>query len=474
MYLFTILSLITFFAGLILWPIASLIHDVELLFFTFHLLWLSNLCYGFTKLRTRFIFTVFHMTFFLFVMGRMTINWLFDGSYSLDYSSTIVINVYQIIALSLVTIRIFTVFFEKFRVELSSNEKISLIGSKINKEYFKRAARLLFWISLPFAAVYILEKVLFVQAYGYSSYYVEYVSVLPSIFAKSYTFNEIAMFAFLCSEPSKKESKWPILAYLLLGILCLGYGQRNPIALGICIIFLVYYPLRELNASKKGEWITKRFKRLLIIGIPTLILFFSFWGFFRLSNNTESIGSMFISFFDAQGNSSKILAETIKHLHEFPENKNYTFGPLTDFFTNNFIFNGLFGKGMVYSGFTVDAALNGNNFGNAISYLYDSYHYLSGVGLGSCYMAELFVDYGYIGVVLINIVYAFFMVKIPKVYSKNIIFATMSLLFAYKIIYAPRDSALAFLSTVFSFTFITAVIILYVLYLIFKQKQIQK
>lgn len=469
MYLLTILSAILFCSSVIMWTITNFTNDIGMLFFVVQFLWLSNMCYGFAKLRTRFIFTVFHMTFFLFVLGRIIINWLFYGSYSLDYTLSIMCKVYQLIALSLITLRISSIIFEKFRVSIHSNKKVKLVDYKINKIYFRKAAKILFWASFPFAIVYILEKVFFVKTYGYASYYVEYISVLPNIFAKLFTINEIAIFAFLGSEPSKEEIKWPVLAYILVGILCLGYGQRNPIALRICTIFLIYYPLRELYTVKKGEWINKKFKLLLIISIPTLILFFSFWGYYRASSSTESIGNMFTNFFNSQGNSSRILAETISHISDFPQYKNYTFGSLIDFSTNNFIYNILFGKTMVYSGFTVEAALNGNNFGNAISYLYDSYHYLLGIGLGSCYIAELFVDYGYVGVIVINAIYAYFMVKIPIAYSKNIIFSVVSLLFAYKIIYAPRDSALAFISTVLSFTFILSVVILYLLYIILKK-----
>lgn len=64
-------------------------------------------------------------------------------------------------------------------------------------------------------------------------------------------------------------------------------------------------------------------------------------------------------------------------------------------------------------------ALHGNNLADYVSYNAMRYTYLKGGGWGSCYIAELYADFGYIGVFLGNILYGVLINGVLKGISKK-------------------------------------------------------
>ncbi|KRE47898.1 O-antigen polysaccharide polymerase Wzy family protein [Paenibacillus sp. Soil522] len=475
--MFILFSWISLATSIILWAVSAAFTDNLFLFFAFHIMWISNLLYALSSVRKRFIFGVFNLTFFIFVMGRMTMSYIFYGNFGLEYSSDVINNVFSIIMVALVSLRAFYAVFKNRYIVIEKQRTSAITNNiRINGELLRKACIYLYWITLAFSIVNVMEKVLFVQTTSYADYYTSFSTSLPSIFAKLDSMNEIFFFIYLATNPRKKEMLIASISFLALGALSLGYGQRNPIALRFCILLLTYIPLRELFRKKDEEkWITKKYKFGLTLALPAAIVFFSFWGSFRLATDQSfKIADAFINFFDSQGNSARILAETIVNWSIFPTNRVYTVGPLVDFLTNNFIYKLIFNSSSYYSGFTVEGALNGWNFGNAISYFYDPFRYLQGVGLGSTYLAETYKDFGYIGVVIISGVYVWIMCYATKNYGKNFFVSGVVLIFLYKIIYAPRDLALSFLGKIFSFTFILAIALIFIIYKFLHLSKIRK
>ncbi|MEZ0117652.1 UNVERIFIED_ORG: oligosaccharide repeat unit polymerase [Heyndrickxia coagulans] len=462
------LSLLSLMSSGLLWLIAAAYDLSTLAFYATHLIWVSNLLYAFVKIKNRFIFLTLNLTYFLFYIGRITFSYIFDHNFSLNYSDDIVMKVFNILFIGLFSIRIFAVYFEKVKIaKIRESNIFWRNNSNININLLNKIVLTLFWLSFPCSLAVIVERVIFVQSSGYANYYTSFTTSLPEIVIKLDGINVICFFLFLATNPSKKKFKLPALAYILLGILSLGYGQRNPLALSFCMLFLIYIPLREKFRSVNEErWITKKYKVFCTITLPILILVFSFWKYYRLGlESSNSIGNLIMDFFNTEGNSSFIIGETIKSLDFFPKERIYTIGPIVDFFTNNFIYKALFGEGAYYAGFTVDAATKGWNFGKTISYLYNSRQYLAGVGTGSCYLAEVYKDFGYIGIPLITLVYMAIINYVQKSYKKNWVLSAVALLSINKIIYAPRDAALSFVGEFFSFTFIICIIIIIFLYL---------
>lgn len=86
------------------------------------------------------------------------------------------------------------------------------------------------------------------------------------------------------------------------------------------------------------------------------------------------------------------------------------------------------------------------SFQHVLTYTYSAKYYTSGRGLGSCYIAEAYHDFGYLGVIVWNIVYAFVLVKMFKFESRGCIYTTMALISLRSIMLAPRNMASAFLT----------------------------
>lgn len=403
-------------------------------------------------------------------------SYMFYGSFGLDYNDDIIHKVFSIIMVALVSIRALYAVFEKRYVAIDKQRAtVNTNNSRVNGTLLRKASSYLYCATFVFSVVYIMERVLYVQATSYANYYTSFNTSLPSIFGKLHTMNEIFFFIYLATNPRKKEFFIVAISFLAIGALGLGYGQRNPIALRFSILVLIYIPLRELfRRMGEEQWITKKYKFWITLAIPSAIVFLSFWGSVRVTNDQSfKVADAFISFFDSQGNSARILAETILNWSSFPTDRIYTFGPLVEFLTNNVIYKTIFGFGAYYNGFTIEGALRGWNFGNAVSYFYSPYHYLNGVGLGSTYLAEAFKDFGYIGVVIISGIYAWVMTYAIKNYGKNYFISGIVLIFLYEIIYAPRDVALSFLSKIFSFTFILAIALIYLTYRFLHVKKIR-
>ena len=455
-----VLSTLTAWCAIVTFIIGLLLRDSSLLFWTFNIMWISNILYCIDKYSGRFIFLVLNLTYFLFYMGRITLTYIFKGDFALDFDNSIIVETFTIIGVGLIALRLFAYLFDNSEKTLRPSE------SKIEIHRINEIAKWVFWITYPFAVIVILERVFFVRATDYANYYVNYVTVLPGIVSKLDAINEIMFFLFLGTYPSQKKVKWPIIAFLFLGVLSLGYGQRNPLAMKFVLVFLIYIPLRNVfREENETVWVTRKYKFFCIVSIAALVLLMSFWKFYRLGETSlGSLGDLILDFFDTEGNSAYLIAETSKNIDRFPADKIYTLEPVYGFLTNNFIYKLLFGTKAVAYGFTPEYAMTSWNFGMTLSYVVNPRAYALGVGMGTCYLSEVFVDFGYFGIFAISALYMKIIAYVQKNYGKNWLMSTIGLLSVYEIIYAPRDLALSFVGEFFSFTFIVVVFIIWLLY----------
>ncbi len=65
----------------------------------------------------------------------------------------------------------------------------------------------------------------------------------------------------------------------------------------------------------------------------------------------------------------------------------------------------------VYNGNSIENALYGHSLAHRLSYLEYGDYYLQGHGVGSCYIAELYHDFGVIGVMAGNYIYGYILRK---------------------------------------------------------------
>ncbi|MDO4338415.1 MAG: O-antigen polysaccharide polymerase Wzy family protein [Eubacteriales bacterium] len=458
-------------AMLLLWiscvlAIVGMECDVDVsIFWAINFIWLSNLCYSMAKYSKRYIFLVINLTYFLFYIGRITMNYLFEGNFALKFSQETILETMGVIFSGLLFLRFFSSVFEHVR----RNRELIATSNQGDIELIRRLAKMFYWGTYIFAFAVIAERVIFVQAMGYVDFYASYSSRMPGIVSRLASVNEVMFFIFLASAPKKKETRLVIFAFLFLGVLSLGYGQRNPLAVKFLFIFMIYIPLREARSDEEDgeQWITRTYKTFLLISIPAMVLLLAMWKFHRQDLSFEGgLGDLVIDFFDTEGNSAYIIGLAIENIKEFPDKFIiYTLEPIHEFLTNNFIYKMLFGakSALIYEN-SVYAAMNSWDIGKPLSYFANPVAYANGVGTGSCYLVEVFVDFGYMGVALISMLYSYIINFVQRGTKCSWIVSTIMLLSVYEIMYAPRDLALSFVGKFFSFTFIAIAIVMYAIY----------
>ena len=160
-----------------------------------------------------------------------------------------------------------------------------------------------------------------------------------------------------------------------------------------------------------------------------------------------------------------LLPETIENLDRFRfENINFTFGKFLNNIQYNTTLSKMFGlhslKGIASQ--TVDYAIYGNQFGSAISYYKMRYTYLSGYSMGTYYLAEIWADYRWIGVILLNLILGFFVGKLSKITYSSFTIRCIAFGAITQLLLIGRFS----ITNIFLFFMSTAVLVMYIFFIL--------
>ena len=145
---------------------------------------------------------------------------------------------------------------------------------------------------------------------------------------------------------------------------------------------------------------------------------------------TNGIMALLIDFIYKQGTSFGVLAKGYLYECYLPVRafKNYTFGPIIDYFYRGNIGGMLFGTTPLPENNSIELAFESNSYAHNISYIVMGDDYLQGHGIGSSYIMELFTDYRYIGVFVFSIILGIILVAMMKLaYAKKVLPMALSL-----------------------------------------------
>jgi oligosaccharide repeat unit polymerase len=427
--------------------IALSLGNNNIVFLSILALFLWNIVYCFEDLKGRVLFFAFQITFFTFLLGKLTVRF-FSGQTFLDgFSDSILRHIFLCLFLSMLSV------FAGFSIFHGKKQSYSTPSAPMQSDlgrFVRDISKVVLYATFAPYMAQIIEKIIFVRNSGYLSYYREFNSAIPFPIKKLGEMCIPALFLFLATMPSKKQCKIPLLLYFLAGVATLGYGQRNGFVLAAALI-LIYACLRDKIHNDGTVWVSKKMILCIILAMPFLLVFLSLLLYFRMNQMAKfSFFSAITDFFDRQGITVTLLGYGIQYQNDFPAGKFYLFGPIIDFLNNNVISQSLF-HFPVYRSQTVDMALLGNSFGQTISYFVNPDQYLAGAGLGSCYIAEAFHDFGYVGVVLVSALYGFILAKSTRIFEKHMFLGAFQLFMVKGILYAPRDAAFTFLTSAFNF-----------------------
>lgn len=417
--------------------------------------------------RERVMLFAFSLTFFAFLLGEVFVN-LFDETrlYSLHTES--LMHTFVCLFISIWSIHLGSKIGLRYKISFGGTGLSTKTWGEYDTNYIRSACKVLFFVFATCSLAIAIERFFMVRVLGsYTATFIDYHSSLPSFISKLAGMTDMVFFLYLATLPDPKKSKMVFGYKLLISTVILLYGTRNTIVLTILIIAL-YCIFYEDAHNIRYSIISKRIYLFVVIALPAVFVFFDFIMSIR-DGRAYSFDGIFTSLkniVSSLGGSVNVITYGYEY-HDALGDKLYSIGNIKDFFTQNIFARVLFGAKQ-YGGNTVEKALYGNSFSNTLTYLVRRSSYLAGYGMGSCYIAELFHDFGYIGVVFINIIYGGILSQFTKLKAGNIIGNTVVLMATYNILLAPRGYADGFISCFINFSFLITLL------LVFAVKQVIK
>lgn len=475
----TLLGFVTGISAFFLCIIGVVIQDVSVLLVAICCVLLCGIVYSLRDIRNRISITLFSISFSLFLIGRLLINYVngddwFKGSMMFMNLESQKFFVVKVLLIAYTSFFLMTVVCDKKSRILNSRKRKICPKRNHGNDYLQISAGVLSYCTWPIYTLTIIEKSVYVIQNGYRSYYIGFNSIFPSIITKIAEVYHVFFFFYLATFPSKEKSHKQIILYLFVGVLSLFTGQRNKAVLSFLFV-LFYFQMRNAIDDGGRKWMSKRSLIIIIALVPLLLGLLQIVGSVRAGSfSTTSDGGYIKNFCIDQGSSVCTIAyENILH-DQFPTGHLYSLTPVLKYFKYSMFSNILGFSHLKYEQHTVSMALNGFSYGQTMTYLVTPYNYLAGIGLGSCYIAEAFHDFSYFGIICVSSMYAIILMSWKTVflncYNRPVIICLYFTAWQ-GIIYAPRDEVFSFLlNGALSISCWIAICFIYILARIIKNK----
>lgn len=438
-------------------------QDVDLFVIGLLCLWICNVADCIKDFRGNFVFMFFQISLFTFLMSRPAIG-LFSGE---DWQAQTLQSSEGIwFALKIISMTEIALFAGKKLFELAEYAKKKkqipqTAGTKEINENFRECLQLVsmiaFYVFMVFYLVKEFEPLLVIGTENYLQYYSNFESSLPGFVHTFASFMKYSFALFLATLPGKRKAFFPLALYVVSTLPSLMIGVRNPFILSV-LFCLIYYVIRDRIGDVK-KWIGKVEKALICIGIPVGLVFMGVYASIRLgASNVSGMGNPFqiiARFFYGQGVSFNVLSigygykEGLKIIKPV----SYTFGGFIDYIYRGTIGQKVFGTEPLTSYNSEFNALNSNNLSHALSKMYLKEEYLEGRGVGSSYLLETYIDFGYIGIIVFSVILGAVLVFLVKGIGKNALLNTIMLVSMMNVLFVPRAEATGWLTFIITIQF---------------------
>lgn len=438
---FTLRNIIEFTTMITIIILSVAIPSVDPLFSILLIIWTACMFYSLREIKKRAMLFAFLISFFIFLIGRDFVKqFLVYKVETLPRNSEVYTWISLIISLITLVLS-FNFFSERLEGKDIFKKQLTELGS-LYKLSVRQNSLIFFYFSYIFAIISKIAVIIYVKNSSFTQYYIGYSDYLRNnfilyIMSKIEIIMPISWAIYLGTFPKKKEIKFPLFLYVVYLIISLGTGQRSTSMLGL-LFLMIYFLFRD----REGEvWITKKMVIIVLLSLPFLAFFISFYevyrqGFRFTSNN---IFEGMLKFFYDQGVTSTVVKKAYIYRDFIPD----------QIYTLEFMHTGILPRLFnipVYHGNNVEHALYGGSFTHSLSYTIMINSYLSGRGAGSCYIAELFQDFSYPGIILGNIIYGYLIYKISDLSEYKYISNGYKLFIIPFILWAPRGSFTNFIS----------------------------
>lgn len=428
----------------------------NLLLISCGLLLVHNIYYSCRQIKPRFLFLLFHLTVFIFLLGKPLID-LIEGNDWLDLEITKYYATEASVLLTLVClfVSLLCVFlggliseglkFNKKNKEPAGQKFRHRFCSFINSDNNRRIriiALVLFGCSFIFKMIFEAERAIFMMQNSYVAYYAEFESQLPYFVYAMSTFMDYAMFVYLATLPKKRDSVIVMCLSIATTIPTFMFGERS--ALVIKGLFaLTYFVFRDYVGDTK-PWIGRGEKIMIIIGIPAAIILLDVMNYLR-AGYAAPLG-FFSTIIDFIGHQSVTFSYVCAGMAILPALRSqgvisYTFGAMIDYFKYGTIAQKLFGAPSLGSGNNMAQILMGNEMSHHLSYtLLGETKYLAGNGTGSSYIIELYADYGIAGIIVFSLLLGLLLGLTFRIAKKGLLPAVMIFCTVSGIVFLARSN----------------------------------
>lgn len=417
-------------------------------FFLVLVIWLAMVLYYLQDIKKNSALLLFLLSFFVLLIGREFVFAYSGVTRYYLYGEDIDNKTYIILYISLICLFIGSKLASS--VDFGVNNVKLKYGSNYNKLikyiFFITTVSTVLWNIIKFRAI---SKIGYVKSFSQGLN----LSGGPLMYLANFSFMSFCLYLSLMEDKGKTFRA--IYFYMVTLITSLLTGGRATFILG-CVVVAIYIFIRQKN---EGGWISKRFVWIGILLTPFLLVFLLVFDDIRSKNDVEIKDNALVSFLDQQGGSVNNIKRVMYWEDELLDMKLVSFNSTKSQLTENFLVRNIFDV-KVNNNNSVKKALEGNSLAHRLSYYNYGNLYLQGRGTGSSYIAEVYFDFGIVGVMLANVLYGFLLYKISNIDKKGFKTAILLFISAY-IIYAPRDSFDAFISNLLPIYIIAGILFIF-------------
>lgn len=443
------------------------VTEANSLFVITLLIWANMFFFSLCDLGRRSMLFAFLVAFFVFLMGREFLQQFFF--YKIEFfDEDTLLHSNMCLLISLLILFIGFILFSRKNILVTDMAVIS------KDDILQRVALYIYYFTLVFAVVSKIITAKYVTANSYWDYYTGYSEYLAGntllyTISKIELMMPVALSVYLACMPSKKQFRIPCFLYIIYLVVSLGSGQRSTFMLGV--LFLVVYFLFRNGTNPDEMWVKKSYVVIGILAVPLLAALFSWYSVWRTGEVTSGMTllSGIKDFMYDQGVSINIIKRSFMYQDLIPSNQTYIL---------EFLHSGILARILgiaVYHGNTIEHALYGGSFTHSLGYVMLGTSYLAGKGTGSSYIAELYQDFSYFGIILGNLVYAFIIARINQFRGKqNVFLVSVRFYIITQILWAPRGSCTGFISNLLAPSTIICFLCIFVIANILKFRSVHR
>ena len=305
-------------------------------------------------------------------------------------------------------------------------------------------------LALPAQALLDVEAALYVADHSYFDLYTSFSTGYPTPVRLLGGMTTVAFLAYLATNPRRRAVWVATSVYLVASLVSVAAGQRTTFILSLAVV-AVYVAYRNANDTEPGRWISRRVKVGAVVAMPVLLVGMGLIARMRTlpARRTEGALAPLWETLFSQGVSTEVVGYGFVYRAQVPDGFVWSFGHVLDLLGRRL--PGMVGLGPgAISGQTVERAEQSGIFAQLLSWRVLGGEYLKGRGMGSSYVAELWADLSYPGIVLGSLVLGLVVWALTLALHGSWLVRLAALLLMRELVLIPRSGFSQFLVEAFT------------------------